>query len=88
MSSDPDMLDEYDFSKMKAVPNHYFRRVSRDVTLRVGVDAIAYFDLLAEETGIERPRLMAMFLRDCAMNSYRPSYGLPSRKPTGTEEQP
>lgn len=81
------MKKEYNFDQMQARPNPYFAKLSREVTLRVGLDALAYFDSLADETGIDAAMLMAAYLRDCAIHRYRPEYGLPQRKGKGTKDE-
>ncbi|MHC4159518.1 MAG: CopG family antitoxin [Planctomycetota bacterium] len=60
------MRKEYDFSKMKGRKNPYARELKKQVTLRLGVDVIAYFKNLAEETGIPYQNLINLYLRECA----------------------
>jgi uncharacterized protein (DUF4415 family) len=60
------MRKEYDFSKMKSRPNPYAKALKKQVTLRLGVDVIAYFKQMAKETGIPYQNLVNLYLRDCA----------------------
>ena len=46
------MKKEYDLSQLKSRPNPYAKRLKRQVTLRMGVDVIAYFKEMAEKTGV------------------------------------
>jgi uncharacterized protein (DUF4415 family) len=67
------MRQEYDFSKMKGRKNPYARRLKKQVTLRLGVDVIAYFKDLAEETGIPYQQLINLYLRECAHAGKKPT---------------
>lgn len=58
------MRKEYDFSTSRRNP--YTRQLKRQVTLRLGVDVIAYFKELAQETGIPYQNLINLYLRECA----------------------
>ena len=79
------MKKEYDLKNMKSVPNPYFARLSREITLRVGLDALAWFDQLAEETGIDANTLIAVYLRECAIQRIRPLCAPPPRKRSHTK---
>ena len=61
---------EYDFSNAK--PNPYAKRLKRQVTIRLDQDTIAYFKMLARETGVAYQTLINMYLRDCATSKRRP----------------
>ncbi len=67
------MKKEYDLSKMKSRKNPYAKRLKRQITIRMGVDIIAYFKKLAAETGIPYQRLINMYLRECVERRRRPS---------------
>ena len=58
------MRKQYDFSK--SVKNPYAKGLKKQVTLRLGVDVIAYFKALAEETGVPYQNLINLYLRECA----------------------
>ena len=60
------MRDDYDFSD--STPNPYTRQLKKQVTIRLGVDVIAYFKGLSEETGIPYQSLINLYLRDCAQH--------------------
>jgi len=60
------MEDEYDLSKMKSRPNHYIRRLKKQVTLRMSPDVVEYFKKMAEETNIPYQSLINLYLRDCS----------------------
>jgi uncharacterized protein (DUF4415 family) len=58
------MRNRYDFSKSR--PNPYAKQLKKSVTMRLGVDVIDYFKVMAEETGIPYQSLINLYLRDCA----------------------
>lgn len=57
------MKTEYDFSK--SIKNPYVKHLTKQVTLRLGTDVIAYFKNLADETGVPYQSLINLYLRDC-----------------------
>ena len=59
------MKAEYDLSKMKKRRNPYASRLKKQVTIRMGIDIIAYFKDLSEESGIPYQNLINLYLRDC-----------------------
>jgi predicted DNA binding CopG/RHH family protein len=61
------MKKEYDFSKLKSRQNPYAKKLKRQITIRIGVEAIEYFKKLAEETGIPYQKLIDSYLLDCAV---------------------
>ena len=62
------MRKEYDFSKMKGRKNLYAKRLKKQVTIRMGIDIIEYFKLMAEDTGIPYQNLINLYLRDCVQS--------------------
>jgi predicted DNA binding CopG/RHH family protein len=60
------MRKEYDFSD--SVKNPYAKHLKKQVTLRLNLDAIAYFKTLAEETGIPYQNLINLYLAECAQS--------------------
>jgi len=62
------MKDEYDLSKMKSRPNPYARRLKKQLTIRMGVDIIAYFKAMAAQTGIPYQNLINLYLRECVLS--------------------
>jgi uncharacterized protein (DUF4415 family) len=63
------MKKQYDFSKAK--PNPYAKRLKKQVTIRLDEDALAYFQRLAEETGIPYQTLINLYLKECAASGKR-----------------
>ena len=59
-----DMRDEYDFAQARANP--YSRRQKRQVTIRLDLETINYFKVLATKTGIPYQSLISLYLADCA----------------------
>ena len=66
------MKKEYNFSKMKRRKNPFAGRLKKQVTIRLGVDVIEYFKVLADETGMSYQNLINLYLRDCVSNNRKP----------------
>ena len=62
------MKDEYDLSRMKSRPNPYVKRLKKQLTIRMGVDIIAYFKAMAAQTGIPYQNLINLYLRECVLS--------------------
>jgi len=62
------MKEEYDLSKMKSRPNPYAKRLKKQLTIRMGVDIIAYFKAMASQTGIPYQNLINLYLRECVLS--------------------
>ena len=62
------MRKEYDLSKMKSRPNPYAKRLKKQLTIRMGVDIIAYFKAMAGQTGIPYQNLINLYLRECVQS--------------------
>ena len=67
------MRKEYDFQNMKGRKNPYAKGLKKQVTLRLGVDVIAYFKELANETGIPYQNLINLYLRECVRSGKKPT---------------
>ena len=59
------MEPEYDLSKMKKRPNPFAKQLKKQVTISLGVDAIAYFEMMAQEEGIPYQEIISLYLQDC-----------------------
>jgi uncharacterized protein (DUF4415 family) len=59
------MKKEYDLTKMKSRKNPYAKKLKKQITIRMGVDIIEYFQKQAEETGVPYQNLINLYLRDC-----------------------
>ncbi len=62
------MKSRYDLSRMKSRPNPYAKRLKKQLTIRMGVDIIAYFKAMAGQTGIPYQNLINLYLRECVMS--------------------
>ena len=62
------MKKEYYLSKMKSRPNPYVKRLKKQLTIRMGVDIIAYFKAMASQTGIPYQNLINLYLRECVLS--------------------
>ncbi len=59
------MRTEYDFSK--SVKNPYPQKLHQQVTVKVDDSTLSYFQQLSEQNGIPYQSLIALYLRDCAL---------------------
>jgi uncharacterized protein (DUF4415 family) len=66
------MKKEYDLSKLKSRKNPYANNLKRQITIRIGVDAIEYFKTLAKDSGMSYQNLINSYLMDCAIKSKKP----------------
>ncbi len=67
------MKKEHNFAEMKGRKNPYAKGLTKQVTLRLGIDVIDYFKNLAAETGIPYQNLINLYLRECAQTGTRPT---------------
>jgi predicted DNA binding CopG/RHH family protein len=58
-----EMLEEYDFSNSQ--PNPYYKRLKKQVTMRLDNTVIDYFKEQAEETGLPYQSIINLYLNDC-----------------------
>ncbi|MCU0567933.1 MAG: BrnA antitoxin family protein [Oculatellaceae cyanobacterium Prado106] len=65
------MKDDYDFSQ--SVKNPYFKKLKKQVTIRLEEEVVEYFKGLAEETGISYQSLINLYLQDCVKSQRKPS---------------
>jgi predicted DNA binding CopG/RHH family protein len=72
---------EYDLSKMKSRPNRFAARLTRQVTIRMGIPIINYFKELAAQTGIPYQTLINLYLADCMGSGRTLSIKWPRRRP-------
>jgi uncharacterized protein (DUF4415 family) len=61
------MKKEYDLTDAKPKPNT--KKVRKQISIRIDVDAINFFKKQAEETGIAYQNLINLYLVDCASHS-------------------
>lgn len=63
------MKDEYDFSD--SVQNPYFKKLKKQMTIRLEEEVVDYFKNLSEEVGIPYQSLINLYLRDCVQSHKR-----------------
>lgn len=68
------MLKEYDFSE--SIPNPYFERLSKEITFRLDLDSLAYFQKLGEPYGMPAEEMIFRYLRHMAGSGYKADLGL------------
>jgi predicted DNA binding CopG/RHH family protein len=66
------MRKEYNFSKATKTP--YTKAVKKQITIRLEVEIVEYFQKLAEQTGIPYQNLMNMYLHDCVQSQRKPIF--------------
>jgi predicted DNA binding CopG/RHH family protein len=59
------MRTEYDFSD--SVKNPYIKKLDKQVTVELDDNTLAYFQQVSEQSGIPYQSLIALYLRDCAL---------------------
>ena len=69
------MKASYDFSK--GVRNPYAKRLKKQLTIRLDIETIGYFQALSRELSLPYQTLMNMYLRDCAATGRRPRWASP-----------
>ena len=62
------MKNEYNLEKMKSRRNPYAARLEKQLTIRMGVDIIAYFKAMSAQTGIPSHNLINLYLRECVLS--------------------
>lgn len=62
------MKKEYNFSKMTGKKNPHAKKLKKQVTMRLGIEAIDYFKEMSEATGIPYQTLINSYLTDCVRN--------------------
>ncbi len=65
------MRKEYDFSKGKKNP--YYKKLKKQITLRLDVQAVNYFKFQAEEMGIPYQNLIDLYLTEVARSEKKPT---------------
>jgi len=63
------MKDEYDFSD--SVQNPYFKKLKKQMTIRLEEEVVDYFKNLSEEVGIPYQSLINLYLLDCVRSHKR-----------------
>lgn len=66
------MRKEYDFSKSEKNP--YAKKLKKQITIRLDEDAISYFKVLSQKTGITYQNLINLYLKDCAVSHRKLSF--------------
>jgi uncharacterized protein (DUF4415 family) len=59
------MEPEYDLSKMNRRPNPFAKQLKKQVTIYLGIDAIEYFEIMAQEEGVSYQEIINLYLQDC-----------------------
>jgi len=60
------MRKEYDFSKMRGRKNPFAKKLKKQITIRIGTDALQYFKDMSLETGVPYQTLIDSYLSECA----------------------
>ncbi|OHD48453.1 MAG: antitoxin [Spirochaetes bacterium GWF1_41_5] len=65
------MKDNYDFSN--SIKNPYFKKLNKQISIRINIDTIDYFKKIATDIGIPYQKLMNFYLSECAKNKIKPN---------------
>ena len=60
------MRSNYDFSKMKSRKNPYYKKLKKQITIRIGIKTLDYFREMSDEVGVPYQNLIDSYLSDCA----------------------
>jgi len=63
------MRKEYDFSK--GIRNPYTKLLKRQITIRLDLSTIAYFQYLGNQVGLPYQSLINLYLKDCVQKKRR-----------------
>lgn len=72
------MRKEYDFSKMKRVPNPFFEKQSKEVTFRLDFNSLAYFQKIGYAYGFPVEKVMQLYLQKLASAGRVLNIGFPT----------
>lgn len=59
------MKKEYDFNKMKEIPNPYSKSGKKSIGINLSPEVIDYFKAMSDEVEIPYQRLIDLYLMDC-----------------------
>lgn len=62
------MRDKYDIKELNPRKNPYSKRLKKQITININVEAVDYFKNMAEQSGIPYQTLINLYLSDCAEN--------------------
>ena len=65
------MKDKYDIKDSNPRKNPYTKKLKKQITININVEAVDYFKNMAEQSGIPYQTLINMYLMDCAKNKKR-----------------
>ena len=60
------MRSNYDFSKMRSRKNPYYKKLKKQITIRIGVKTLDYFRDMSNDVGVPYQNLIDSYLADCA----------------------
>ena len=60
------MRDKYEINELNPRKNPYSKRLKKQITININVEAIDYFKEMAEQSGIPYQTLINLYLSDCA----------------------
>ncbi len=66
------MRKEYDFSKMQGTRNPYYKKLKKQITIRLDQDIIEYFKKISEEFDVKYQNLINLYLKECAREQKKP----------------
>lgn len=65
------MREEYDFSN--SVANPYAKKIKKQISIKLEVETVEYFKVLAKKVGIPYQNLINSYLSECAKKEIKPT---------------
>ncbi|TQV61657.1 MAG: antitoxin [Sulfurovum sp.] len=65
------MREEYDFTN--SVANPYAKKTKKQISIKLEIETVEYFKILAKKVGIPYQNLINSYLSDCAKNKITPT---------------
>jgi len=65
------MREEYDFSN--SVANPYAKKIKKQISIKLEVETVEYFKILAQKIGIPYQNLINSYLSDCVKKEIKPT---------------
>ena len=68
------MKREYDFKKMKEIPNPYKGKIKKSIGINLSPEVINYFKKMSGEVNLPYQKLIDMYLMDCVEKKRKISF--------------
>jgi len=65
------MREEYDF--LNSVANPYAKKIKKQISIKLEVETVEYFKILAQKIGIPYQNLINSYLSECVKKEIKPT---------------